>query len=46
MAEQPKKLHELYDRRRSAQTEDELRELDQLIEERIRWVGSGQGDER
>lgn len=39
-------LHELHDARRSAQTEDERREYDRLIEERIRWLGSGQGDER
>jgi hypothetical protein len=40
------KLHELYDAKKTAQTDDERRELDRLIEERIRWVGSGQGDAR
>ncbi|GGD52566.1 hypothetical protein [Pseudoxanthomonas indica] len=39
------KLHELTEARRSAQTDDERREYDQLIEERIRLIGSGQGDE-
>ncbi|WP_207306843.1 hypothetical protein [Xanthomonas oryzae] len=31
--------------KKQAKTDDERAELDRLIEERIRWVGSGQGDE-
>ena len=38
------KLFELIEAKKKAKTEDEPRELDRLIEERIRWVGSGQGD--
>ncbi len=38
------KLHELYDRRRRAQTNEERTELDRLIAARIQWIGSGQGD--
>lgn len=39
------KLHELFEARRRAKTDEERREYDRLIEERIRWIGSGQGDE-
>ncbi|GEM_PF-4983201 len=39
------KLWQLYDLKNQAKTEDERHELDRLIEERIRWIGSGQGDE-
>lgn len=39
------KLHQLYDAKKNAKTDDDRRELDRLIEERIRWIGSGQGDE-
>lgn len=43
MADTSKPLHQLYDERKHAKTDDERAELDRLIEERIRWVGSGQG---
>ncbi len=39
------KLYELYDAKKQAKTDDERRAYDQLIEERIRQVGAGQGDE-
>lgn len=39
------KLFELIEAKKKATTEDERREYDRLIEERIRWVGSGQVDE-
>lgn len=38
------KLHELYDLRRRAQTNEERTEVDRLIAARIQWIGSGQGD--
>lgn len=39
------KLFELIEAKKKAKTEEERREFDRLIEERIRWIGSaGQGD--
>lgn len=39
------KLFQLFDKKKDAKTDEERREYDRLIEERIRWIGSGQGDE-
>lgn len=39
------KLHQLIDAKKKAKSEEERREFDRLIEERIRWLGSGQGNE-
>lgn len=36
---------QLIELKKIAETDEERAELDRLIEERIRWVGSGQGDE-
>lgn len=40
------KLHELIEQRRRAYTHEERTELDRLIAARIKWIGSGQGDDR
>lgn len=39
------KLYELYAEKKKAKNEEERREFDRLIEERIRWIGSGLGNE-
>ncbi|WP_338335664.1 hypothetical protein [Xanthomonas citri] len=39
------KFWQLIELKKKAEPDDERAELDRLIEERIRWVGSGQGDE-
>ncbi|MDG2524212.1 hypothetical protein P6166_02420 [Stenotrophomonas sp. HITSZ_GD] len=39
------KLWQLYDAKKTAKTDDERRDIDRLIEERIRLIGAGQGDE-
>lgn len=38
------KFWQLIELKKKAEIDDERAELDRLIEERIRWVGSGQGD--
>ncbi len=38
------KLWQLIHQRKQATTNEERDRLDRLIEARIRWVGSGQGD--
>ncbi|WP_215905279.1 hypothetical protein [Xanthomonas arboricola] len=45
MSDSDLKCWQLIEKKKQAQTDEERAELDRLIEERIRWVGSGQGDE-
>lgn len=40
-----RKLCELYEAKKTTTNECDRAELDRLIEERIRWIGSGQGHE-
>jgi hypothetical protein len=41
----PRRLHQLYEAKKNAKTDDERRDIDRLIEERIRLIGAGQGHE-
>lgn len=44
MSDSELKFWQLIEKKKQAKTDEERTELDRLIEERIRWVGSGQGD--